>query len=137
MHERGLRIRRGERQGNRQHVHKDPVCSIAVHCIGVDRSNLHILPFIDKMDYAYAVSNFVICRAGAMTIAELVAMNLPSVLVPLPSAAANHQYKNAKTLADAGAAMIVEDNSSLTNGIENAIEKLKSNVQMRNDIKLF
>jgi len=100
-----------------------------------DFRNIHILPFIDKMDYAYAVSDFVICRAGAMTIAELVAMNLPSVLVPLPSAAANHQYKNAKTLADAGAAMIVEDNASLTNGIENAIEKLKSNVQMRKDIK--
>jgi UDP-N-acetylglucosamine--N-acetylmuramyl-(pentapeptide) pyrophosphoryl-undecaprenol N-acetylglucosamine transferase len=64
-----------------------------------------------------------------------VAMNLPAVLVPLPSAAANHQYKNAKTLADAGAAMIVEDNGALTNGIENAIEKLKSNMDMRNDIK--
>jgi len=100
-----------------------------------DFRNIHILPFIDKMDYAYAVSDFVICRAGAMTIAELIAMNLPSVLVPLPSAAANHQYKNAKTLAEAGAAMIVEDNVSLTNGIENAIEKLKSNVQMRKDIK--
>ncbi len=100
-----------------------------------DYKNIHILPFIDKMDYAYAVSDFVICRAGAMTIAELVAINLPSVLVPLPSAAANHQYKNAKTLADAGAAMIVEDNASLTNGIENAIEKLKSNIQMRKDIR--
>lgn len=97
--------------------------------------NIHILPFIDKMDYAYAVSDFVICRAGAMTISELIAMNLPSVLVPLPSAAANHQYKNAKALADAGAAMIVKDNSSLTNGIENAIEKLKSNIQMRKDMK--
>ena len=100
-----------------------------------DFKNIHILPFIDKMDYAYAVSDFVICRAGAMTIAELVAMNLPSVLVPLPSAAANHQYKNAKSLADVGAAMIVKDDASLTNGIENAIEKLKSNIQMRKEIK--
>ena len=100
-----------------------------------DFKNIHILPFIDKMDYAYSISDFVISRAGAMTIAELVAMNLPAILVPLASAAANHQYKNAKSLADAGAAMIVEDNGSLTNGIENAIEKLKSNIQMRKDIK--
>jgi UDP-N-acetylglucosamine--N-acetylmuramyl-(pentapeptide) pyrophosphoryl-undecaprenol N-acetylglucosamine transferase len=100
-----------------------------------DFKNIHILPFIDKMDYAYSVCDFVISRAGAMTIAELIAMNLPAVLVPFPGAAANHQYKNAKTLADAGAAMIVKDNDSLTSGIENAIEKLKSNIQMRNDIK--
>ena len=97
--------------------------------------NIHILPFIDKMDYAYAVSDFAICRAGAMTIAELVATNLPAVLIPLPGAAANHQYKNGKTLADAGAAMLVDDNSSLVNGVENAIEKLKASKQMRLDIK--
>lgn len=97
--------------------------------------NIHILPFIDKMDYAYKVSNFAICRSGAMTLAELVAVNLPAVLVPLPSAAANHQFKNAQSLADAGAAMIVKDDKSLTIGLENAIEKLKANIQMRNDIK--
>lgn len=97
--------------------------------------NIHILPFIDKMDYAYAVSDFVICRAGAMTIAELVAVNLPAVLVPFRGAAANHQFRNAKTLADEGAAMLVEDDAELTNGIENAIEKLKSNIQMRSDIR--
>jgi len=103
--------------------------------------DIHILPFIDKMEYAYAVSHLAICRAGAMTIAELAAVGLPAILVPLPSAAANHQYKNAKSLEEKGAAILVADDTNLFSELENAVQKLKSNRKlqntMRNKLKRF
>ncbi len=65
--------------------------------------------FIDRMDCAYAASDLVVCRAGATTIAELTRLGKPSVLVPYPFAAADHQTENARTLVQAGAAALVAD----------------------------
>ena len=50
-----------------------------------------------------------LCRAGATSIAELTALGLPSLLVPFPRAAADHQYKNAVALAELGAALVLRD----------------------------
>jgi UDP-N-acetylglucosamine--N-acetylmuramyl-(pentapeptide) pyrophosphoryl-undecaprenol N-acetylglucosamine transferase len=61
--------------------------------------------FWDPIADAYAAADIVIARAGAMTTAELCAWGLPSILIPLPSAAANHQQQNAEALAEAGAAV--------------------------------
>jgi UDP-N-acetylglucosamine--N-acetylmuramyl-(pentapeptide) pyrophosphoryl-undecaprenol N-acetylglucosamine transferase len=61
--------------------------------------------FFDPIAPAYAAAGLVVCRAGAMTIAELCAWGKPSVLVPLPTAAADHQTHNARALAEAGAAV--------------------------------
>lgn len=61
--------------------------------------------FFDSIDQAYAAADLAVARAGAMTIAELCAWGLPSVLVPLPTAAADHQTHNAQALAAAGAAL--------------------------------
>ena len=66
-------------------------------------------PFIEKMEYAYAAADVVICRAGALTIAELARVGLPAILIPYPTAAADHQTLNARTLVDAGAAILVKD----------------------------
>ena len=60
--------------------------------------------FIDSMDYAYAVADLVVCRAGATTLAELTCLGKPAILVPYPHAAANHQVENARSLAERGAA---------------------------------
>jgi UDP-N-acetylglucosamine--N-acetylmuramyl-(pentapeptide) pyrophosphoryl-undecaprenol N-acetylglucosamine transferase len=67
------------------------------------------LPYIDDMTSALASADFAIARAGAMSLAELCAWGLPSILVPLPTAAANHQHHNAVALADAGAALLVPE----------------------------
>ncbi len=61
--------------------------------------------FFDPMADAYRAADLVVCRAGAMTVAELCAWGMPSVLVPLPTAAADHQTHNARALAAAGAAV--------------------------------
>jgi UDP-N-acetylglucosamine--N-acetylmuramyl-(pentapeptide) pyrophosphoryl-undecaprenol N-acetylglucosamine transferase len=56
---------------------------------------------------AYAVADLVVSRAGMITVAELCAWGLPSVLIPLPTAAADHQNYNARVLAEAGASLVV------------------------------
>ncbi len=70
-------------------------------------------PFIDDMAAAYAWADLVICRAGALTIAELCAVGVPALFVPYPAAVDDHQTANARPLADANAALIVAE-SELT-----------------------
>jgi UDP-N-acetylglucosamine--N-acetylmuramyl-(pentapeptide) pyrophosphoryl-undecaprenol N-acetylglucosamine transferase len=63
--------------------------------------------FIDDMAGAYAWADLVICRAGALTVAELAAAGVASLLVPYPHAVDDHQTSNARFLASAGAAMLL------------------------------
>ncbi len=70
-------------------------------------------PFIHAMDRAYALADLVLCRAGATTLFELMTAGLPAILVPYPYAANDHQTLNAKTMVDAGAAVLVA-NGDLT-----------------------
>jgi UDP-N-acetylglucosamine--N-acetylmuramyl-(pentapeptide) pyrophosphoryl-undecaprenol N-acetylglucosamine transferase len=63
------------------------------------------VPFIDPMAAAWSVADLCVARAGMMTIAELCAWGIPAILIPLPSAAANHQTHNARALAAVGAAV--------------------------------
>jgi len=65
--------------------------------------------FITDMSDAYARSDLVVCRAGATTLAELMVCKKASILVPFPAAADNHQFMNAKSLVEAGAAVMVEE----------------------------
>jgi UDP-N-acetylglucosamine--N-acetylmuramyl-(pentapeptide) pyrophosphoryl-undecaprenol N-acetylglucosamine transferase len=66
-----------------------------------------LLPFIDDMAARYAAADLVICRAGALTIAELAAAGVASVLVPFPHAVDDHQTGNARFLSEAGAAVLL------------------------------
>ena len=63
--------------------------------------------FVDPIGAAYAAADLVVARAGAMTVSELCAWGKPSVLVPLPTAAADHQTFNAQALASAGASVML------------------------------
>jgi UDP-N-acetylglucosamine--N-acetylmuramyl-(pentapeptide) pyrophosphoryl-undecaprenol N-acetylglucosamine transferase len=65
--------------------------------------------FITDMSDAYAQADLVLCRAGATTLAELTVCKKPSILVPFPAAADNHQVHNARSLVDAGAAVMIEE----------------------------
>ena len=68
---------------------------------------VHVIDFLDPMADGYAVADVVVSRAGMITVAELCAWGLPSVIVPLPTAAADHQTHNARVLADAGASTML------------------------------
>lgn len=76
--------------------------------LGLD-SWVHVTPFITEMPAALASADLAVSRAGAMALAELCAWGIPSILIPLPTAAANHQYHNAAALADADAAILVAE----------------------------
>ncbi|HEX5632795.1 MAG TPA: UDP-N-acetylglucosamine--N-acetylmuramyl-(pentapeptide) pyrophosphoryl-undecaprenol N-acetylglucosamine transferase [Gemmatimonadales bacterium] len=69
--------------------------------------SVHVIPFLDPMADGYAVADLVVSRAGMITVAELCAWGLPSILIPLPTAAADHQTRNAETMAAAGAAVLL------------------------------
>ena len=66
-----------------------------------------VSPFIDDMPGAFTRADVVLCRSGASTVAEITAAGKPAILVPLPTAADDHQRHNAETLASAGAARLV------------------------------
>lgn len=66
---------------------------------------VQVFDFIDPLADAWAVADLAICRAGMMTIAELCAWGIPSILIPLPTAAGDHQTPNASVMAAAGAAL--------------------------------
>ena len=71
--------------------------------------DVELLPFIEDMAGAYAWADLVICRAGALTVAELCAVGVPALLVPYPAAVDDHQTANAKPMADAGAGEIIQE----------------------------
>lgn len=81
----------------------------------VENSGLKgILPvaFIDRMDFAYAAADVIISRAGAIAISEICAVAKPAIFIPLPTAAEDHQRKNAQALVDKKAAILVLNNQA-------------------------
>ena len=77
----------------------------------VDEEQLpaRVLPFLNRIHMAYAAADLVVCRSGAMTLAEIAACGTPAILVPYPHAAHNHQVVNASNLVDRGAAAMILD----------------------------
>ncbi len=73
------------------------------------RIRAYVTPFIDQMAAAYALADLVVCRAGATSISELMLSGKPSILVPYPYAANDHQTINARYLADKGAALLIPE----------------------------
>jgi len=71
--------------------------------------NVKALKYIDKIDYAYSASELVICRGGVSTVMELASFGCAAVIVPFALATENHQEKNARSLADKGAAEVILD----------------------------
>lgn len=68
-----------------------------------------VVEFINDMPAAFAQADLIVCRSGASTVSELAAAGKPSVLVPFPYAADNHQYRNAEAMQRAGAARLITD----------------------------
>lgn len=70
---------------------------------------IKMMPFIERMDLAYAAADFVVSRAGALAVSEIALVKIPSILVPYPHASENHQFKNAESLVEGKAAILLED----------------------------
>lgn len=93
--------------------------------------NVCLVPFIDKMDLAYAVADVVISRAGALSISEICITGKPSILVPSPNVAEDHQTKNARFLVNAGAAILVSDEDAPDQLINNALDLVLDDSQRK------
>ena len=86
--------------------------------------NITVLPFIERMDYAYAAADAVVCRAGALTISEIALINKPAVLRPSPHVAEDHQTKNAMALVNNDAALMVPNAEAKEKMIPTILELL-------------
>lgn len=90
-------------------------------------NNLDIREYINNMPKCLAAADVVVCRAGAITLSELQVQGKPSVLIPSPNVAENHQYHNAMALVNAKAASIIEEKDLTGDTLEQAVDKLLLN----------
>ncbi len=91
--------------------------------------DVEVSEFIDDMDQAMSWADIMVCRAGALTVSEVAAVGLPSILVPFPYAIDDHQTSNARYLADAGAAVIVQEKDFEEGRLVTALRSVMTNRQ--------
>lgn len=92
----------------------------------VFQGQVFVADFIYEMDLAYAVADVVVSRAGALSVSELCLAAKPSILVPLPTAAEDHQTKNAMSLVDNQAALLVKDIDAREQLVKTTIQLLQN-----------
>jgi UDP-N-acetylglucosamine--N-acetylmuramyl-(pentapeptide) pyrophosphoryl-undecaprenol N-acetylglucosamine transferase len=102
--------------------------------------NISVHGFINRMDYAYAAADIIVSRAGAGTISELCLVGKPLILVPSPNVAEDHQTKNAKALSEKGAAVVISDDQTFENLVNEVIylvsDKDKRDLLSENILKM-
>ncbi len=98
------------------------------------QNGVYIAPFIDDMNEAYAVATVVVCRAGAVTIAEITNLGKAAVLIPFRQSAEDHQYFNASMLEKAGAAKMIEE-QHLQEMLYSVLIELLENDDLRSSIE--
>ena len=108
---------------------------------GSEVKNAELAEYIYDMHEKMAAADVVVCRAGAMTVSELSMMGKAAIMIPSPNVVDNHQYKNAKVLADANAAVLMEEKDvsadSLWAEIENLLVDTKKRGELEKNIKQF
>jgi UDP-N-acetylglucosamine--N-acetylmuramyl-(pentapeptide) pyrophosphoryl-undecaprenol N-acetylglucosamine transferase len=103
----------------------------------------HLYPFLDDKNLAnaFAAADAAVSRAGAGAIFEIAAMGLPSILIPLPESAKNHQVKNAYCYAETGASIVIEETNFLPHFFLGKLKNLFSNPEkmktMKHEAKTF
>jgi UDP-N-acetylglucosamine--N-acetylmuramyl-(pentapeptide) pyrophosphoryl-undecaprenol N-acetylglucosamine transferase len=84
-------------------------------CQDIDYKEVKVIDFIQRMDLAFAMGDAVISRAGAIAIAELALVGKAVIFIPLPTAAEDHQMKNARRLEEKEAALVIDDKAAMNN----------------------
>ncbi len=93
-------------------------------------SNLDIREYINDMPVCLAAADIVIARAGAITLSEIQAQGKPSILIPSPNVAENHQYHNAMALVNNKAALLIEEANLTEEAVIDAVDKLLSDAEV-------
>ena len=111
----------------------------AQECLAnINIKGINAYTFIKDMDKAYAAADLIISRAGAIAISELCCVGKPIILVPSPNVAENHQYKNAQSLVNKNAALLVEDaqaNCKLVDTLEVLLKNEDLKASLSSNIK--
>lgn len=103
---------------------------------GLDQySNISMMEYIHDMHVRMSAADIIVCRAGAMTISELAMMKKACVIIPSPNVVDNHQYKNAKVLADANAALMLVESELNEESFKNAIASLAQSPKRREELE--
>ena len=126
-------LRRSRAEGKLQHIHGagkngygDMKAQLDEMGVPLSGDGIAVREYIDDMPRCMAAADLVICRCGAMTLSELPAAGKPSILIPSPYVAENHQYHNAMVLGNAGAAVVIEQKNVTNEKMIEEIEKLYS-----------
>lgn len=93
-------------------------------------SNLDVREYINNMDLCLAAADLVVCRCGAITLTEIQIMGKPSVLIPSPTVAENHQFHNAMALVDENAASVIEEKDLTSEKLTQEIDRLLSSPEL-------
>lgn len=94
-------------------------------------SNMHVFPYMEELPGLFKISNVVISRAGAGSLSEIVALEKPSIIIPSPYVANNHQYYNAKELYERGCITLLEEKDLSNETIDRAIYDLLNDALLR------
>lgn len=99
-------------------------------------TNIDLREYIDNMDICLPACDLVISRAGASSISEISALGKPSILIPSPNVAENHQFHNANTLAGNGGAILIEEKDLTPEILANTVKNLKDRPEKLNEISV-
>jgi len=103
---------------------------------GLDaRKNIRVIEYIDEMDTYLAAADAVISRSGALTVSEITVCGRASIMIPSPNVTGNHQYFNAKSVADKGGAMLIEEKDAEAELVYKNILKLKEDKIFREEME--
>lgn len=98
-------------------------------------SNIKIVPYIDDMSRLMKTTDLMISRAGATTMSEIIALNVPTILIPSPHVTDNHQLKNAMDLYEKDAALLLEESDLNGDNLVRMVDDLFRNTERYNKIK--
>jgi UDP-N-acetylglucosamine--N-acetylmuramyl-(pentapeptide) pyrophosphoryl-undecaprenol N-acetylglucosamine transferase len=101
----------------------------------VNKQNVHFVPYVDNLPGIIASSNLVISRAGAGSLFEIIGVEKPSIIIPSPNVANNHQYYNALELSEAGAIVLMEEETLESKTLAKEINELLNNQEKINELK--
>ena len=91
------------------------------------KENIRVKSYIDNMDLHLLACDLVICRSGALSVAETTVCGKAAIFVPFPEATGNHQYYNAKAVADKGGAILIEEKDLVLEDVVKEVLSLKNN----------
>jgi len=126
-------LARSRAEGKLQHIHgvgksgwKTVSAALKEKGVPLEGNGISVRPYIDDMPTCMAAADLIISRCGAMTLSEIPAAGKPSILIPSPYVAENHQYHNAMALVNKGAALCIEEKDLSADRLWAAIEEITS-----------